>query len=91
VDGSTCPSLTYCSSWDRFGAYDVRSALLAGDGRLNVRVKSAEGDFWFKKSRLTVTGTPRQVPEPATLSLLGVGLLGIAALRRPRRRARARI
>ncbi|MBD8532790.1 MULTISPECIES: PEP-CTERM sorting domain-containing protein [unclassified Massilia] len=57
----------------------------------------SEQDVWLKHALLTVNhvqiapvdggtppATPREVPEPATLLTLGVGMLGLAATRRRR-------
>jgi len=71
VDGNPLPFL-----WDDF---DFIVTSLVSDGMLNVKIRANRGDFQFGASHLEAWGNKagRSVPEPATLSLFGLGLLGL--------------
>lgn len=51
-------------------------------GKLNVTIKSKTGDFYVDYSKLVASGDNGEsapVPEPATMILLGTGIMGLAA------------
>ncbi|HEU4600475.1 MAG TPA: PEP-CTERM sorting domain-containing protein [Steroidobacteraceae bacterium] len=56
-------------------------------GSLSVTINSLYGDFYFGGSKLVAGGVTdtRQVPEPETLAMFGIGLVGVAAAARRRK------
>lgn len=48
------------------------------DGTGYFRLTAIQGDFWFESARLTANA----VPEPTTMLLMGLGLLGLVGVRR---------
>lgn len=59
---------------------------LVKDGLLSVTLSASEGEFRFVSSTLSADVQrpvpPSDIPEPASIALLGLGLLSIAASRR---------
>ena len=62
--------------WSLAGLLDIND-----DGILNIEISSWYGDFYLASSTLVANGN-NAVPEPATMLLLGSGLIGLAGLGR---------
>lgn len=59
--------------------FTVNSFLLQNDGKLDVTINAISGDFYFKSSTLDVEASTAAVPEPGTMALMGLGLIGMGA------------
>lgn len=71
-------------------SYDVNVAFLE-DGEFNISLASLGGDFFIGSSTLTINyetvNSTAPVPEPATMLLLGSGIIGLAGFGRCRRKS----
>ena len=64
--------------------FDFRFDTLLTDGMLGISLRATQGDFKFLRSDLVVVGNRSEVSEPVSIALFGLGMLGLAALRRSR-------
>lgn len=72
------------NAWSLAGLFELNDY-----GTLSVTITSLYGDFLFGGSELVANGFAHNVPEPSTLALLGLGLLGIAMGARRRKAGNA--
>lgn len=76
--------VVYNPQVDYLTVFDFVVTSLLQDGYLHVKIKANRGDFLFGISHLEAWGD-RAVPEPAMLTMLGFGLLGLGFFARRRR------
>jgi hypothetical protein len=86
-DGNTWQ--VYSNPIEHLTTFDFIVTSLLQDGKLNIRITANTGDFLFGISHLEARGNrsdgSTSIPEPAMLSMLGFGLLGLGFFARRRR------
>ena len=75
------------TGWSTFTIDSLIS--LSDTGTVNATITATDGNFWFNEADLFAEGTvpvpvTDPVPEPATMVLLGMGILGLAGINRKR-------
>ncbi len=78
----------FAFDWTPLGSTDITLTsfvTLNASGTVNASVTSLWGDFFFLDATLTAEAT-EPVPEPATVALLGIGIVGLTGAEVRRRR-----
>ena len=94
VPGLIGDTIFFNLSGAEYGGWSLEGQTqLTQTGVYGVTITSLIGDFFLGSSTLTVRGEEngsRSVPEPGTLGLLGLGLLGVGAGMRKKKLAQAK-